>query len=121
MDPTPTGLIDQLTAVLLLFFTTAVNCCFSSGYSVTNCGIKLTEGGMSVMVPVETKDGFEILVAVTVTVCEVGIDVGAAYTPEAVIMPASAGLMDQLATVPPQLTALGPVAKQTLKLCDWLL
>ena len=81
MDPAPAGLIDQLTAVLLLFCTTAENCCFCSGYSVTNCGIKLIEGGMSVMVPVETKDGFEIPVAVTVTICEAGIDVGATYTP----------------------------------------
>jgi hypothetical protein len=71
------------------------------------------------MVPVETKDGFEIPVAVTVTICEAGIDVGATYTPEEVMKPAPAGLMDQVAIDPPQLTALGPVARQTLKFSDW--
>ena len=61
----------------------------------------LTAGGRSVIVPVEVMAGLATSVAVTVTVCWLGLHCGAVYTPDVEIVPALAGLIDQFATVWP--------------------
>ena len=120
MEPAPAGLIDQVTTVLLLLVTTAVNCCVCSAYNVTDCGVTLTTGARSVMVPEEVIAGLPTETAVAVTVCWVGINAGALYTPEEEIVPAPAGLIDQIGPLelPEQPYCVALVAKQALKLCD---
>ena len=67
--PVPTGLILQVTAVLLVFVTVAVNCCVWPPYNVAVAGLTLTAtGGDNVTVAEADFDVFAWLVAVTVTV-----------------------------------------------------
>jgi hypothetical protein len=67
--PVPAGLIVQVTAVLLLFATRAVNCCFWPPLNVATVGVKLIETGASVSVAVADLVGSAWLVAVIITVC----------------------------------------------------
>ena len=49
--PVPAGLIDHVTAVLLVFVTVAENCCVWFAYSVAVAGVRLkATGGIKVTV-----------------------------------------------------------------------
>src|ERR1700761_1284275 len=96
----PAGLIDQATAVLLLFVTVAENCCVWLGYNVTVAGVRLTVvGGITVTVADADFVVSAWLVAVIVTVCCVATVAGALYSPAVEIAPVPAGLIDQLTAV----------------------
>ena len=73
------GLIDQVTAVLLVPKTVAVNCCVPEGVKLTVDGLKdSVTAWRSVISAVAVFDGSAMLVAVIVTVCVVGAVLGAA-------------------------------------------
>ena len=76
--PPKAGLIDQVTAVLLVPLTVAVNVWFCDGCKETEDGVnETTTGGVRVMVAVADLVGSATLVAVTVTVWELATEVGA--------------------------------------------
>src|SRR5271157_145682 len=77
--PTPAGMAVQVTAVLLVLATLAVNCCvWPPLESVTLAGVTLKDtGGMRVTVAVSDVDETPRVVAVIVTVCCVSILEGA--------------------------------------------
>ena len=57
--PVPAGLIVQVTAVLLVFVTVAVNCCVWLPYKVAVVGLTVTAtGGESVIVAAAVADVF---------------------------------------------------------------
>jgi hypothetical protein len=67
--PVP-GFTDQVTAVLLVFTTAAVNCVVCPPYNVAVVGVTLTDtGGASVTVAEADFVVSSWLVAVTVTIC----------------------------------------------------
>jgi hypothetical protein len=72
------GLSDQVTAVFELFDTAAVKACVCDGVRVTLPGDRATlTGGTSVTLALAVLVESATLVAVTVTVCALGIDAGA--------------------------------------------
>jgi hypothetical protein len=82
------GVKVQVTVVLEAFATVGVNVwvCFTP--SVAAAGAIVTETGSSVRVTLAEWFGSAELVAVTVTVCWVGISAGAEYTPATETIPA---------------------------------
>src|SRR6516165_3617001 len=79
------GLTDQVTAVLLLPVTVAVNCCVCPCDRDAVAGLTATEtlpGGRSVTTELAVLVGSSTLMIVTVTVCWVVITSGAWYRPE---------------------------------------
>ena len=99
MVPTPeVGLSAQVTDVIVAFTTVAVNCWVWPPDSVGVAGLTVTViGGESVTVEVAVFVLSTWLVAVTVTVCGAAIAAGAAYNPEALMVPAPEdGLMVQV-------------------------
>jgi hypothetical protein len=72
------GLRLQVTAVLLVYETVATNCCGCDGASVAVKGVMLTvTGGFKVTVAEALLVVSAALVAVTVTVCWLVIELGA--------------------------------------------
>jgi hypothetical protein len=99
-------LIDQVTAVLLVPLTVAVNVWFCDGCKETEDGVNETiTGGFRVMVAVADLVGSATLVAFTVTAWELAIEAGAVYRPAAVMLPTT-GLSDQVTTVLPVLVTV---------------
>jgi hypothetical protein len=92
------GLILQLTPVLLLPVTVAVNCCVCEANSAGVAGLTVTATGAKVTVAVAHLLLSAALVAVTVTAWIVATDAGAVYNPSAVIVP-TGGLILQLTAV----------------------
>jgi hypothetical protein len=81
MFPAPAGLSDQVTAVLLVLVTVAVNCWVSSAVKVADVGetdTAITAGGVRVIFAVPVTLESAELVAVTVTVADAVTDEGAA-------------------------------------------
>ena len=77
MLPT-TGLIDQVTAVLPVPLTAAVNVWFCDGSSVAVAGVTETEtGGKRTTLALPEMAGFATLAAFTTMVCVAEIDEGA--------------------------------------------
>jgi hypothetical protein len=73
------GFSDQVTAVFEVFATVAVNACVCDGVRVTLPGVNATlTGGVSDTVELADLVGSATLVAVTVTVCGLLIEAGAA-------------------------------------------
>jgi hypothetical protein len=108
--PPKAGLIDQVTAVLLAPLTVAVNVWFCDGSKGTEDGVsEIVTGGVSVTVAVADLVASATLVAFTVTVWELVIEVGAVYRPAAVILPTS-GLSDQVTAVLPVLVTVAEKA-----------
>jgi hypothetical protein len=103
--PTPAGVTDHVTAVLLLNVTVAVNCCVCPPESVAVVGATLTgaEGPEGTSVTVAEPDWVESawLVAIIVTVWVAATVAGAVYTPVVLLMvPAPvAGLIVQVTAV----------------------
>jgi hypothetical protein len=78
IDPVPAGLIDQVTAVLLVFVTLAENCWVWLPYKLALLGATVTPiGGINVTVAEADFVVSAWLVAVTVTVCCVAMAAGA--------------------------------------------
>jgi hypothetical protein len=78
MLPVPAGLMDQVTAVLLVLVTVAENCCVWLAYNAAVAGVRLTVI-LGVKLSVADAD-FVVsawLVAVTVTFCCVAMLAGA--------------------------------------------
>lgn len=76
--PVPAGLIDQVTAALLVFMTVAENCCVWLAYKVAVAGVTLTAiAGIRVTVDDADLVVSAWVVAVIVTVCSVVIVAGA--------------------------------------------
>jgi hypothetical protein len=99
-------LIDQVTAVLLVPLTVAVNVWFCDGSKDTEDGVSETvTEGVSVTVAVADLVGSATLVAFTVTVWELVIEAGAVYRPAAVMLPTT-GLSDQVTAVLPVLVTV---------------
>jgi hypothetical protein len=99
-------LIDQVTAVLLVPLTVAVNVWLFDGSKDTEDGVSETvTGGVSVTLAVTDFVGSATLVAVTVTVWELAIEAGAVYRPAAVMLPTT-GLSDQVTAVLPVLVTV---------------
>ena len=72
------GLSDQVTAVFEVFATVAVNACVCDGVRVTVPGVNATlTGGASDTLALAFLVESATLVAVTVTVCALGIEAGA--------------------------------------------
>ena len=72
------GLRDQVTPVLEVFATVAVNACFCDGVRVTVPGVNATlTAGVSEIVAVADLVESATLVAVTVTVCALEMEAGA--------------------------------------------
>jgi hypothetical protein len=72
------GLIDQVTAVLLVPKTVAVNCCVPEGVKLTVDGLRdIVTAWSSVITAVAVFDGSAMLVAVIVTLWVVGAVLGA--------------------------------------------
>src|SRR5215471_3987744 len=94
----PTGLADQVTAVLLLPMTVAENCCVWEAVRLAVPGAMETViGGASVTVAVPALVGSATLVAVTVTDCVPEMVAGAVKSPVAEMVPT--GLADQVTAV----------------------
>jgi hypothetical protein len=110
--------MDQVTCVLVLFVTGAKNCSVCPAKSVTLAGVTLTAGGISETVADSVMNGFAKSVAVTTTVCAVGIVAGAVYKPDELTVPAPAGLTDHDATDGPHDIELGPLAMQAENCTD---
>jgi hypothetical protein len=92
-------LIDQVTAVLLVPLTVAVNVWFCDGSKDTEDGVSETVSGrVSVTVAVTDLVGSATLAAVTVMVWELVIEAGAVYRPVLAIVP-TAGFSDQVTAV----------------------
>jgi len=90
------GLMDQMTAVLVLFVTIAVNCCVWPSVRAIEVGeilIATAAGACSVMLAVPVTVESKTLVAVTVTFWLVAMETGAAYRPLFASMPPACGLM----------------------------
>jgi hypothetical protein len=99
-------LIDQVTAVLFVPLTVAVNVWFCDGSKDTVDGVSETvTGGVSVTVAVADFVGSATLVAFTVTVCALLIEAGAVYRP-ATLRPPTAGLSDHVTAVFPVLVTV---------------
>src|SRR5450759_3428326 len=95
MFPT-NGLIDHVTAVLLLPVTLAVYCCVWPALNVALAGLTETlTGGTSVMLALALLVVSAALVAFTVTLCSAVTEFGAAYNPLVEIVP-TAGFTDQV-------------------------
>jgi hypothetical protein len=82
----------QVTAMLAVLVTVAVNCWVAEGARVRGEGDTVTvigggAGGVTVTVADPTADGLCALVAWTVTVAGLGTAAGALYTPEVEIVP----------------------------------
>lgn len=75
------GVNDQVTAVLALPLTAAVNCCTCPCRSVTDVGLTFTTNGASVTVAEAEVSPSAALVAVMVTVCGLLSVAGAVYRP----------------------------------------
>jgi multidrug efflux pump subunit AcrB len=98
--PVPAGLMDHVTAVLLVFVTVAENCCVWLAYKLAVVGVRLTAiGGIKVTVAEAAEVPFCWLVAVTVTGCFVVMLAGAVYSPVALMLPVPAGLIDHVTAV----------------------
>src|SRR6185369_430400 len=108
--PAPAGVTDHVTRLSPLFNRVGVNCWVSPEESVTVRGAMLTDRGTRLTVTVPVFVGSATLAAVSVTVCCVAITAGAVYEPEAVMVPAPAGDMDQVTAV---LAALVTVASNS--------
>ena len=94
------GLMVQVTAVLFVFETVAVNDCVPLPYKVVVEGLTVIETGVSVMLAVALLEVSAWLTAVTVTICGLVITVGAVYKPELLIVPAPVvGLIVQVTAV----------------------
>jgi hypothetical protein len=90
------GLTDQLTPVLVVPPTVAVNCCAWDAPREMLAGLTVTvTGGARATVPFADWVGSTTLWAVTVTVCAVRTLAGAVYRPVESIVP-SVGVIDQL-------------------------
>src|ERR1019366_8217224 len=101
--PPKAGLIDQVTAVLLVPLTVAVNVWFCDGSKDTEDGVsKTVTGGVSVTVAGADLVGSATLVALTVMVWGLAIEAGVVYRPAAVMLPTS-GLSDHVTAVLPVL------------------
>src|SRR5215467_897647 len=82
------GFILQVTAVLLVPLTVAVNCCWPLAVRVTDTGVTDTATvGVSATVALADLVGSATLVAVMVTVCAEEIVAGAVYNPPVVRVP----------------------------------
>src|SRR5579863_8351006 len=92
------GLMLQVTAVLLVPVTVAVNCCWPFAVRVAVDGLTDTATGLRVTVAVADLVVSATLVAVMVTVCVVGMVPGAVYKPLLDSVPAN-GLMLQVTAV----------------------
>ena len=77
IEPAPLGAIVQVTAVLSLLVTVAVNCCVDESNRLAVGGVTFTETGLRVTAAEADFEGSATLVAVTVTVCEFRIKLGA--------------------------------------------
>ena len=78
MDPAPAGLSDQVTAVLAVLVTVAVNCWVPPAGTDARPGVSVTAtDGMRVMVDVSGVELTPSVVAVTVTDCCVAMLAGA--------------------------------------------
>jgi len=94
------GLIDQFTAVLLVFKTVAENCWVWLAYKVAVAGPTDTlMAGDNVTVAEAVAAVFAWLVAVTVMVCCMAMLAGAVYRPEELIVPVPVGLIDHVTAV----------------------
>ena len=100
IDPTPEGVMDQVTAVLLLFVTVAANCWVWESNRLLVAGVTLTATGFNVTVAEADLVGSVTLVAITLTVCTLGIRLGAVYSPPAETEPTPDGEIDQVTPVP---------------------
>src|ERR1035437_220486 len=95
--------MDQVTAVLLVPLTVAVNVWFCDGSKDTEDGVSETvTEGVSVTVAVADLVGSATLVALTIMVWELAIEAGAVYRPAPVMLPTT-GLSDQVTAVLPVL------------------
>jgi hypothetical protein len=104
--PPKAGLIDQVTAVLLVPLTVGVNVWFCDGCKETEDGVNETvTGGFRVTAAVADLVGSATLAAVTVTVWEVATETGAVYRPAALMLPTS-GLSDQVTAALPELVTV---------------
>ena len=77
MDPGAPELIAQVTAVLLLPVTVAVNCCVWPRNMLTVPGLTVSATGCRVTVALADLLTSAALVAITVTVVPAGIEAGA--------------------------------------------
>jgi hypothetical protein len=103
-------LIDQVTPVLLVPLTVAVNVWLFEGSKDTEDGVSETvNGGVSVTVAVTDLVGSATLVAFAVTDWELVIEAGAVYRPAAVMLPTN-GLSDQVTAVLPVLVTVAEKA-----------
>jgi hypothetical protein len=97
IEPTPAGLMDQVTPLLVALVTVAVSCAVCPLFSAAVAGVTLTAiEGSSVIVVDENAVGSDRLVAVTVTVCAEVMIAGAVYRPDVLIEPTPVGLIDQV-------------------------
>src|SRR6478672_4863339 len=87
IEPASDGLIDQFTAVLVLPVTDALNCCVCDTDNVLVNGLMLTLTEFRAKMAELDLLGSTTLVAVTVTVCVVGINAGAVYSPAGLMEP----------------------------------
>src|ERR1039458_6185974 len=100
------GLIDQVTAQLLVLVTAAEKVWVCDCVKVTLAGATVTPiGGFRVTVTEADFVESATLVAVTITVWELEIEAGAAYRPAAVMLPTT-GLIDQVTAVLPVLVTV---------------
>ena len=100
--PVPAGSIDQLTAVLVVLVTRAVNCSVPPAGSVDEPGeTVMATGGMSVIEAVRGVEPVPSVLAVIVTFCCVLIVAGEVYRPEGLSVPGLPDGMDHVA--PPAL------------------
>ena len=99
MVPRPAGSIVQVTAVLLVFATLAVNCCVCPPVSVALLGARLiVTAGVKVTVAEIDLVESPRMVAVTGTVCCDEMLSGAVYKPLVVSVPGMPAGIDQIAT-----------------------
>jgi hypothetical protein len=93
IDPAPTGLIAQVTAVLLDPVTAAVNCKVWDTVRVAVSGVTVTAtAGFNVTIATAILVVSATLVAVIVTIVWVATVAGELYNPPLVIVPAPLGL-----------------------------
>jgi hypothetical protein len=95
------GLIDHVTAVLLVFETVAVNCWVWLAYKVAVVGDTATEiAGSKSIVAVAVLAVLTTLVAVSVTVCRAAMVAGTVYNPLELTVPApDDGLINHVTAV----------------------
>jgi hypothetical protein len=94
-------LIDQVTAVVVVLLTVAVNCWLWVELRLTDAGLTPTEtaaAGMRVTAAFADMAALALEVAVTVTACCAVTLLGAEYLPLAEIVPTE-GLTDQVTAV----------------------